>query len=81
MSSGPNGDAIEAKKSSGGGFFSENGELLSVIFDEVQSDNDHQILEFDRDRIEIVIKNNQVNIPKEPGKSVFGLERKLLREF
>ncbi|MEI6242975.1 MAG: hypothetical protein WCP39_06185 [Chlamydiota bacterium] len=60
-SSGLKGDAVEAKKGSGVGFFSENGDLLSVIFDEVQSDNDHQVLEFDRDRIEITIKNSQVS--------------------
>jgi hypothetical protein len=60
-SSGPKGDAIEAKKGFGVGFFSEKGDLLAVIFDEVQSDNDHQILEFDRDRIEIIIKNSQVS--------------------
>jgi hypothetical protein len=36
--SGPKGDAIEAKKGSGVGFFSRKGELLCVIFDEVQSD-------------------------------------------
>ncbi len=34
-SSGSKGDATEAKKGSGVGFFSENGDLLSVIFDEV----------------------------------------------
>lgn len=59
-SSGPKGDAVEAKKGSGVGFFSEKGDLLGVIFDEVQSDNDHQILEFDRDHIEITIKNGKV---------------------
>ena len=56
----PKGDAIEAKKGSGVGFFSERGDLLCVIFDEVQSDNDHQILEFDRDYIEVIIKNGRV---------------------
>jgi len=60
-SSGPKGDAVEAKKGSGVGFFSEKGDLLCVIFDEVQSDNDHQILEFDRDHIEITIKNGKVS--------------------
>jgi len=59
-SSGPKGDAVEAKKGSGVGFFSEKGDLLCVIFDEVQSDNDHQILEFDRDRIEITMKNGKI---------------------
>ena len=59
-SSGPKGDAVEAKKGSGVGFFSERGDLLCVIFDEVQADNDHQILEFDRDHVEITIKNGRV---------------------
>jgi len=59
-SSGPKGNAVEAKKGSGVGFFSEKGDLLCVIFDEVQSDNDHQILEFDRDKIEIIIKNGKI---------------------
>lgn len=59
-SSKPKGDAIEAKKGSGVGFFSEKGDLLCVIFDEVQSDSDHQILEFDRDYIEITVKNGRV---------------------
>lgn len=60
-SSGPKGDAIEAKKGSGVGFFSDNGDLLCVIFDEVQADNDHQVLEFDRDRIEIRATKGKVD--------------------
>lgn len=59
-SSGPKGDAIEAKKGSGVGFFSEKGDLLCVIFDEVQSENDHQILEFAHNRVEITIKSGRV---------------------
>jgi hypothetical protein len=59
-SSGPKGDAVEAKRGSGVGFFSEKGDLFCVIFDEVQSENDHQILEFDRNHIEITIKNGRV---------------------
>jgi hypothetical protein len=59
-SSKPKGDAIEAKKGSGVGFFSDKGDLLCVIFDEVQSDSDHQILEFDRDHVEITVKNGKV---------------------
>ena len=59
-SSGPKGDAIEAKKGSGVGFFSDNGDLLCVIFDEVKSDNDHQILEFAHNLVEITIKSGQV---------------------
>ncbi len=59
-SSGPKGDAIEAKKGAGVGFFSESGDLLSVIFDEVKADEDHQTLEFPRTRIEITIKKGRV---------------------
>jgi hypothetical protein len=59
-SSGPKGDAIEAKKGSGVGFFSGKGDLLCVVFDEVQSDSDHQILEFERNHIEITIKGGRV---------------------
>jgi hypothetical protein len=59
-SSEPKGDAVEAKKGSGVGFFSEKKDLLCVIFDEVKSNNDHQVLEFDRYRIEIALKNGQV---------------------
>lgn len=51
--SGPKGDAIEAKNGLGVGFFSESGDLLSVIFDDVSENKDHQILEFERYRIEI----------------------------
>lgn len=59
-SSDPKGDAVEANKGSGVGFFSEKGDLLSVIFDEVQSQKDHQILEFDRYHVEILVKNGCV---------------------
>jgi hypothetical protein len=58
--SGPKGDAVEAKKGSGVGFFSDAGELLCVIFDEVQDVQDHQFLEFARYRVEISVKNGKV---------------------
>lgn len=58
--SGPKGDAVEAKKGSGVGFFSDSGELLCVIFDEVQDVQDHQSLEFARYRVEIYVKNGKV---------------------
>jgi hypothetical protein len=58
--SGPKGDAVEAKKGSGVGFFSHSGELLCVIFDEVRADRDHQSLEFTQYRVEILIKNGKV---------------------
>jgi hypothetical protein len=57
---GPKGDAIEAKKGAGVGFFSDADDLLCVIFDEVQAVQDHQILEFNRNRIEITVKNGKV---------------------
>lgn len=55
----PKRGSVEAKKGSGVGFFSEKGDLLCVIFDEVQADKDHQILEFTRDHIEITVKNEK----------------------
>ena len=59
-SSEPKGDAVEARRGSGVGFFSKRGDLLSVIFDEVKADNDRQVLEFIRDRIEITVKKGKV---------------------
>jgi hypothetical protein len=59
-SSEPKGDAVEAKKGSGVGFFSEKKDLLCVIFDEVKSNHDHQVLEFPLYRIEITIKQGRV---------------------
>ena len=56
----PKGDAIEAKNGEGVGFFSDKGELLGVIFDEVQSLQDHQTLEFARYKIEAIVKNGKV---------------------
>lgn len=41
-------------------FFSDKGDLLCVIFDEVQAIQDRQILEFSRYRIEIAVKNSRV---------------------
>ncbi|HSX12230.1 MAG TPA: hypothetical protein VLF61_01940 [Rhabdochlamydiaceae bacterium] len=59
-SSEPKGDAIEAQKGDGVGFFSKKGDLLCVIFDEVRADKDHQILKFDQCDIEITTKNGHV---------------------
>ena len=56
-SSCPKGDAIEAKKGAGVGFFSEKGDLLCLIFDDVLSDEDHQILEFDSHHINLTVKD------------------------
>jgi hypothetical protein len=59
-SAGPKGDAVEAKKGSGVGFFSDSGDLLCVIFDEVQADHDHQVLEFVHYRVAVFTKSGKV---------------------
>lgn len=59
-SSEPKGDAVEAKRGNGVGFFSKSGDLLAVIFDEVESKKDHQILEFDHNRVEISVKSEEI---------------------
>lgn len=59
-SSGPKGDAIEAKNGAGVGFFSDRRELLCVIFDEVKASQDHQTLHFDGVRVEVIVKNGRV---------------------
>lgn len=56
----PKGDAIEAKNEQGVGFFSNEGELLSVEFDEVKETKDHQILEFEGYRVEVSVKKGKV---------------------
>jgi hypothetical protein len=60
-SSGPKGNAIEAKNGNGVGFFSDTGDLLCVIFDEVLAAQDQQKLEFNRYCVEINVKNGRVN--------------------
>jgi len=55
-SSAPKGAAVEAKKGNGVGFFSPNGDLLSVIFDDVSAGEDHQVLEFRKYKIEASVK-------------------------
>jgi len=86
-SSGPKGDAIEAKKGAGVGFFSDKGDLLCVIFDEVQAAQDHQTLEFSRNCVEITVKNGKVayNVsevkPRAITKKKRVKRRRLLRNF
>lgn len=58
-SSAPKGAAIEAKNGNGVGFFSANGDLLSVIFDDVLAEEDHQVLEFAKHRIEVTVRNGK----------------------
>lgn len=57
----PKGDAIEAKNGAGVGFFSSQGDLLSVLFDEVQAFKDHQILEFPHYKIEVSVSDGTVS--------------------
>lgn len=57
----PKGDAIEAQSGAGVGFFSEKGDLLCVIFDDVLADNDCQSLDFKNYKVEVVVKDSQVS--------------------
>jgi hypothetical protein len=57
---GPKGDAIEAQNGAGVGFFSDAGELLCVIFDEVQTPEDRQTLEFPLHRVELIVRKGKV---------------------
>jgi hypothetical protein len=59
-SSATKGAAIEAKKGNGVGFFSTDGDLLSVIFDDVSVPEDDQVLEFKKYKIEISVRNGIV---------------------
>lgn len=59
-SSMPKGDAIEAKKGSGVGFFSSQGTLLCVIFDEVCALQDQQTLEFAHQKVSVNVKEGHV---------------------
>ena len=56
----PKGDAIEAQKGDGIGFFSDSGDLLCVIFDEVLSSKDNQSLKFDQYCVDINVKDGKV---------------------
>lgn len=59
-SSDPKGAALEAKKGNGVGFFTPDGDLLGVIFDDVSEEEDHQVLEFKKYKIEICVKDGVV---------------------
>jgi hypothetical protein len=58
--SGNKGDAVESNNENGVGFFSPTGELLCVIFDDVDEKNDQQSLEFDKYIITLKIKNSKI---------------------
>ena len=54
------GDAVEANNEIGVGWFSPNGELLAVQFDDVEEKQDHQLLEFDRYRVDIAVSKGKI---------------------
>lgn len=58
---GPMGDAVEAKNGIGVGFFSGDGALLCVEFDDVEKKGDHQLLEFDRFQVEVSVNNGKIS--------------------
>jgi hypothetical protein len=59
--SGPKGDAVEANNEIGIGFFGSHGELLMVEFDDVNEKKDHQVLEFDRYRVEVTVNKGKIS--------------------
>lgn len=78
---GPFGDAVEARKGDGIGFFSQNGELQGVTFDDVNEKQDHQMLEFDRHRVEVSVMKGKISHsvvplekPRRPGPQKKGAE-------
>jgi hypothetical protein len=68
--SGPKGAAVEAKNEKDVGFFSGNGELLGVSFDDVAELSDVQALEFDCYRIEVKVKKGVVRHTTETRKKI-----------
>jgi hypothetical protein len=58
---GPKGDAVEAKNGIGVGFFSSDGTLLCVEFDDVNEKHDSQTLEFDRYRVQASVNKGKVS--------------------
>ena len=60
---GPYGDAVEAIKGNGVGWFAPNGELLGVEFDDVRAARDHELLEFKSGiSVEVFIKKSKVRV-------------------
>ena len=57
---GPKGSAVEAKNGIGVGFFSDDGTLLCVEFDDVEETKDHQELVFDRYRVSVDVNHGKI---------------------
>lgn len=77
---GPKGDAVEAKNEIGVGFFSEDGELLAVEFDDVEEKKDHQILEFDRYEVEVTVEQGHVSFVVKDTKQTERKQKKASRK-
>lgn len=58
---GPKGAAVEANNEIGVGFFSDDGHLLCVEFDDVNEKHDSQVLKFDRYQVEVTVDNGKVS--------------------
>ena len=72
FASGPFGDATEADKGDGVGFFDSKKNLLGVTFDDVLVDGDHQVIQFGRIKIELKSKKGEIKF------KVFGSEPRSL---
>jgi hypothetical protein len=68
---GPFGNATEARKGDGIGFFSGSGELQGVTFDDMDEEKDLQVLEFECYRVEASTNKGKISYSVTPldGKS------------
>lgn len=66
---GPKGDAVESKNALGVGFFSLEGQLLGVEFDDVNEVKDQQVLEFDHYRVSVTVDRGKVSFTVSPCKT------------
>ncbi len=66
---GPYGDAVEANKGDGVGWFSVGQDLLGVEFDDVEFKKDHQTLFFDSVMIEVKVNNGKIKVVVDKKKS------------
>lgn len=57
---GPKGDAVEANNVDGVGFFGPFGELLGVIFDDVDEAKDQKHLVFDHYRVDVLVNKGKI---------------------
>ena len=67
---GPYGEAIEATKGNGVGWFSASQDLLGVEFDDVEFKKDHQVIFFENLMIEVKVVNGKVKVHTDKKKNV-----------